>query len=378
MASLKSRRGVWYARVLWYKANTTKQTEKQVPLKTSSKVTARERLTLVDKVEDEIIELHCKGEKYSFPWMNDEGKRKIEYLTLEQAFEMWIKVRKSQGLAQSTIERNRNSLNTFMSIIGKSIRLKSLHTSHIDSYTEKMHLKGYAPCGININLRTLVTFFKWPFRRNHIDKIPYIDKVKIGNSLPSYFNDMEFEQLISETNEHFEKVFRMYRNTGFRLTEPILGVLKNDTLIISAEDSKTRKERRILLSSKNVPVIYELQEQFNAWKSKVKINRTKYFAQRYSKEFKRLLNLCELEGKLHDLRHTFAVRRYLMTRDIYQVMKELGHTKVTTTQIYTEFEDTIDIALEFPSIVNIQNKVKFGKEDTLLEDTNNISGVYVS
>ena len=378
MASKINRRGVWYARVLWYKANATKQTEKQVPLKTSSKVTARERLTLVDKVEDEIIELHYKGEKYSFPWMNDEGKRKIEYLTLEQAFEIWIKVRKSQGLAQSTIERNRNSLNTFMSIIGKSIRLKSIKTSHIDNYTEKMRLKEYAPDGININLRTLVTFFKWASRRNHIDKKPYIDKVKVSNSLPCYFNDMEFEKLMSETNEHFEKVFRMYRNTGFRLTEPILGVLKNDTLIISAKHSKTRKERRTLLSPEYVPVIYELQERFNAWRSKVKVNRTKYFAQRYSKEFKRLLNLCELEGKFHDLRHTFAVRRYLITRDIYQVMKELGHTKVTTTQIYTEFEDTIDIALEFPSIVNIQNKVKFGKEDTLLEDTNNISGVYVS
>tara|TARA_B110000003_G_C16544913_1_gene494308 strand:+ start:620 stop:961 length:342 start_codon:yes stop_codon:yes gene_type:complete len=109
---------------------------------------------------------------------------------------------------------------------------------------------------------------------------------------------MEFDRLMSETNEHFEKVFRMYRNTGFRLTEPILGVIKNDTLIISAKHSKTRKERRILLSPLDVPVIYELQECFNAWRSKVKVNRTKYFAQRYSKEFKRLLNLCELESEL--------------------------------------------------------------------------------
>ena len=85
------------------------------------------------------------------------------------------------------------------------------------------------------------------------------------------------------------------------------------------------------MSPLDVPVIYELQERFNVWRSKVKVNRTKYFAQRYSKEFKRLLNLCELEGKFHDLRHTFAVRRYHITRDIYQVMKELGHTKVITT-----------------------------------------------
>ena len=59
--------------------------------------------------------------------------------------------------------------------------------------------------------------------------------------------------------------------------------------------------------------------------------------------------------------HTFAVRRYFITRDVYQVMKELGHTKVTTTQIYTEFEDTIDIALEFPSILNTQIRSKMEK-----------------
>jgi len=59
-----------------------------------------------------------------------------------------------------------------------------------------------------------------------------------------------------------------------------------------------------------------------------------------------------------------------MTRDIYQVMKELGHTKVTTTQIYTEFEDTIDIEKEFPSIVNSPNQAKFGIMDTDLMDTN--------
>ena len=65
MASLKNRRGMWYARVQWYEENQRK--EKQIPLKTESKVTARQRLTMVNQVEDEIIELHYKGEKYSFP-----------------------------------------------------------------------------------------------------------------------------------------------------------------------------------------------------------------------------------------------------------------------------------------------------------------------
>ena len=51
-------------------------------------------------------------------------------------------------------------------------------------------------------------------------------------------------------------------------------------------------------------------------------------------------------------------------------MRELGHTKVTTTQIYADFEDTVDIEKEFPSIVNTANEPIFGKEDTKTEDTN--------
>ena len=64
------------------------------------------------------------------------------------------------------------------------------------------------------------------------------------------------------------------------------------------------------------------------------------------------------------------VRRYLMTRDIYQVMRELGHTKVTTTQIYADFEDTVDIANEFPSIMKPSSKPIFGIKDTIMKDTN--------
>ena len=60
MASLKPRRGSWYARVLWYEEQ--KKKEKQVPLRTSSKVTAHERIAEVNKVENDIK----KGMDFSF------------------------------------------------------------------------------------------------------------------------------------------------------------------------------------------------------------------------------------------------------------------------------------------------------------------------
>ena len=363
---LKPFRGKWYARVRW--TFDGKRYEKLVPLKTENKVTARVRLSEVKKMAEEVIELYYRNESYSFPWMNDDGKTKIEYLTLENAVEKWLKLRKSQGIAESTIERNRQSMNTIMSVLGKSIRLKSITTDDIDRYTETMSIKGYKPNGININLRALTTFIRWAYRRNHIDKMPYIDKVKIPKALPSYLSDVDFDRLIKETDEHFAKVFQMYRNNGCRLTEPIFGELKGDILVLSAEHSKTRMERSILLNPENVPVVYELQERYNAWRNKVKVKKVKYFADKYSKEFKRICRLVGLDNKFNDLRHTFAVRRYLMTRDIYQVMKELGHTKVTTTQIYADFEMS-RLEYDFPSIVYAPNQPIFGKWDTDSWDT---------
>ena len=42
MATLKLRRGSWYARVFWHKNG--KKKEKQIPLRTPNKIIARERL----------------------------------------------------------------------------------------------------------------------------------------------------------------------------------------------------------------------------------------------------------------------------------------------------------------------------------------------
>ena len=54
MATLKKRRDTWYARVRVWNNDTHKQKEIQIPLKTSSKVTAMIRLSEVNKAESVI------------------------------------------------------------------------------------------------------------------------------------------------------------------------------------------------------------------------------------------------------------------------------------------------------------------------------------
>ena len=38
--------------------------------------------------------------------------------------------------------------------------------------------------------------------------------------------------------------------------------------------------------------------------------------------------------------------------------------------MYADFEDTVDIEKEFPSIVNTSNEPIFGIKDTIMKDTN--------
>lgn len=53
---------------------------------------------------------------------------------------------------------------------------------------------------------------------------------------------------------------------------------------------------------------------------------------------------------MESLRHTFAVREYLKTRDIYHVAQMMGHASVTTTEIYAKF-NTRRLEQDFPDLV---------------------------
>ena len=63
---------------------------------------------------------------------------------------------------------------------------------------------------------------------------------------------------------------------------------------------------------------------------------------------------------LHCLRHTFAVRRYLQTRDIYLVKQELGHSSIVTTEIYAKFS-LRRLEADFPSLVKSTNISNIGQ-----------------
>ena len=99
-----------------------------------------------------------------------------------------------------------------------------------------------------------------------------------------------------------------------------------------------------------------------------------------SKKFKKCLRAIGADESkhFHSLRHTFAVRSLIQGTSIYDLKLLMGHSSVTTTEVYSNM-NLKRIEQDFPTIANnSQNTAKIGEGDTLLWDTRPLLDCYVA
>ena len=243
-----------------------------------------------------------------------------------------------------------------MSHIGTSMPLSKVSTSMIDSYRNYCIQKGNTPNGININLRAIKTFFNWCVKRELIEKNLFVDMVSKPKELPLYIPDRLFNELmqLEWLDDNYKTAFSFYPDTGCRRSEPFVGELHGDWLLIGGYETKQRMDKELSLSHTNLERITEMRAFLESYKGTLDS-----WIGNLSKTFLKAMR--EVDGQdtkyhLHCLRHTFAVRRYLQTRDIYLVKQELGHSSVVTTEIYTKFS-LRRLEADFLSLMN-NNKSK--------------------
>ena len=383
MASLKQRRNKYYARVRSW--DGIKQIEKQIPLKTINKTDALERLLIVNKYEKDIKD----GIDIEFPWMNESGKTVIVRYTLEKAVDEYLRARTAEKLRKGTIDIYERAMNTFIDICGRNIPIGNVSTHHIELYKRQFlsNTNEYA----NINLRALKTFFNWLFDNEIIFTQSKVKMVKINKKLPSYFTEKEWKRItnLNLSNirnklgqfkypeiEHYKRAWQLYYETGCRLSEPFNGKLEGNWLTIDVDSSKTNIQREVYIPNDLIVILKEMQKRLEVHLTKNHTSKTD-FIKRYSRVFKQCCKMVGINNKhFHHIRHTYAVRRYLEVRDIYQVAKELGHSSVTTTEIYAKF-NLSRLEQDFPSLIGYNTKTvlakKYSIRDTDIRDTRYIN-----
>lgn len=366
MAGLRKFNNSYYARVR--KWDGSKQSERLIPLKTSKKTDAIERLLQINRVERDIK----NGIDFSFPWLNEKGRLEVKRYTLKTAIEEYLLAREKEGLRSGTLDIYGLALDNLIRVCSTKLPVEKIKTNHIEIFKDMF--KNRSNEYLNINLRAVKTFFNWLVDKDIIPEPPRIKLVKIPKKPPMYFSESEWNKLMtldytklkSEYSNilypeliHYQKAWFFYINTGCRLSEPFKGQIKGNWLIVDQDSSKTKIMREIRLNKELKRIVIEMQARLN---NHLKNNKSEIdFIKRYSRIFKSCCLLVGIKNKhFHHIRHTFAVRRYLEIRDIYQVAKELGHASVTTTEIYAKFNMS-KLEEDFPKLLNGNNSEKLPK-----------------
>ena len=234
----------------------------------------------------------------------------------------------------------------------------------------KAHYRGkLKDNGINIILTRVRAFSNWCRDiKGIIKSVPIVRMIRVPYKLPSYLSEADQADILrlDWLDNHYKQVFKFYWETGCRLREPFNGSISGNWLIIDCDNSKTGIPREIHLEPHHVQIVLDLQRR---------MEETKYsyrgFTTGYSRIFKKVCTDIGREDlHFHNLRDTFAVMRYLETRDIYQVSKELGHTSVKVTEKYARFRLS-RLEQDFPSLAHGygSNMLENGIRDTQNRDT---------
>jgi len=146
-------------------------------------------------------------------------------------------------------------------------------------------------------------------------------------------NDYWKSSFINETHKNMLSIFLFSCFTGLRFSD-VSNLTKENIIenfvVFTAE--KTGKFQRI-------PINKTAQKFINP----VTVFNAKFTNEYFNRELKIIAKVCSIKKNLtfHVSRHTFATNFYMVTKDVIQLQKLLGHYKIEETMIYVHIVENL-------------------------------------
>lgn len=258
----------------------------------------------------------------------------LEYLELEK------------GLSQNTIDAYRRDLYDF---VQNAVSIKKIDRTYINIYIRGLKERKLAPTTIIRKVASIRGFFKWTTSMSILDKNPAstLEQPKVPQRLPKVVSVKEIEELLRENLNEFQTLMiELLYSCGLRVSE-LVNLKINDIDMNSkyvrcfGKGSKERiipfGNRAIIALRDYLPIRDLIIKKHNLNSKKLLVNELGRFINR--QDVYTLIHECgkKIHKNIspHTLRHSFATHLLENGADLRVVQELLGHSDVSTTQLYT-------------------------------------------
>ncbi|MDZ7807072.1 MAG: tyrosine recombinase XerC [Gracilimonas sp.] len=270
-----------------------------------------------------------------------------------------------RNASEHTITSYRNDLETFLNFTAEvedndpeEVDLSTVTRLSIRLWLGDLSEKGMAKSTIARKVAALRSFFKYCFKRGHIDKNPahFLVVPKKDKSLPKTATVEDIERLMDAVNTETTRglqnraILELFYGTGMRLSE-LTGLNLTDIDLKQKQvtvKGKGNKQRIIPLGNTVSKVLNEFIEkrpELYGDRTDADAKKALFIAASGQRIYDRAVGLIvekyfkmtsEVTQKSpHVLRHSFATHMLDNGADIRIIKEFLGHANLAATQVYT-------------------------------------------
>jgi len=256
-------------------------------------------------------------------------------------------LKNERDVSEHTLRAYRNDLTEFADWLGefaKITNVRRISRRNVRDFLGSLARYGYERSSISRKTSSLKSFFKFLVRENIVNINPAVDikYPKLKRKLPSFLSIEEMNKLLDDNlSKRDRAIIELIYGTGMRASEICSLNTKdidfaNETVRVMG---KGRKERILPLTRKAKDAIRDYLSPSRNKNTSLLLNK---FGKRLSQR-----SLQRIVGKYiravadvthsspHTLRHTFATHLLDRGCDLRTVQELLGHSSISTTQIYT-------------------------------------------
>lgn len=252
-----------------------------------------------------------------------------------------------KGLSYNTSLAYERDISSFVDFCDTDI--SSVTKLHVSSFILHLKEQKLSQTSISRKISAIKSFFKWACANEYVKNNPisFIEQAKIPKHLPKVLSETEITSLENLNLNLFEKVVvELLYSCGLRVSE--LCDLQLNNINLKSQHiicfGKGSKERLVPFGKFAKELIIEYLEIRENIVETFGLSTNKVLLQQDGRETNRqdVYRLIHSLGKKlnkdispHTLRHTFATHLLDNGADLRIVQELLGHSNVSTTQLYT-------------------------------------------